>query len=327
MPKQRIEYIDVAKGLLIIMMVIAHIWQSGYVNIFIYNFHMSAFFIISGMLLNYSKTLQKSYFQIVKSRIFTIGIPFCFFEVCGCIMYYIRYGFHQNIKGFIYNTLHLDFNNGVNWFLFTIFFGELIFMALLKFCKKDLLIISAASVSLIVALITPLFVSDKYVIVAVRMLLCIALLAGGYYLNKYLQTKNVFTIILSFCVLLVLTICKVRVDVASLSFTNPLLFVLSSLCGVYLVLQTGKLLCKLPFINNIIKFFGENTLIILGTHNLLYVIIGNALGISDFAQTPLLLGLLLFCIVILLEVPIIYLLNRFAPFLVGKKIRKKQNTN
>ena len=39
----------IAEGcILIILVVIGHIWQDGYVHNFIYNFHMPAFFVISG---------------------------------------------------------------------------------------------------------------------------------------------------------------------------------------------------------------------------------------------------------------------------------------
>lgn len=41
--KKRLEYIDISKGILIILMVIGHIWQGGFVFNLIYAFHMPAF--------------------------------------------------------------------------------------------------------------------------------------------------------------------------------------------------------------------------------------------------------------------------------------------
>ena len=53
--EKRIIDIDCAKGILIILMVIAHVFQYGVVHDIVYSFHMAAFFVISGILMNYSK--------------------------------------------------------------------------------------------------------------------------------------------------------------------------------------------------------------------------------------------------------------------------------
>ena len=49
--KNRLDYIDRAKGVLIILVVVGHIWQSGKVFNTIYFFLMPAFFAISGLIL------------------------------------------------------------------------------------------------------------------------------------------------------------------------------------------------------------------------------------------------------------------------------------
>ena len=47
---KRIEWIDIAKGIGIILVVIGHISQIEVLNDIIYSFHMPLFFIISGYL-------------------------------------------------------------------------------------------------------------------------------------------------------------------------------------------------------------------------------------------------------------------------------------
>ncbi|MEO8723055.1 MAG: acyltransferase family protein [Sphingobium sp.] len=44
----RLEWVDAAKGLGIILVVIAHVWTRGFVRDFIYSFHMPLFFLLSG---------------------------------------------------------------------------------------------------------------------------------------------------------------------------------------------------------------------------------------------------------------------------------------
>jgi len=46
----RYDYIDIAKGLGILMVVWAHIMITGWTHQFIYAFHMPLFFLLSGML-------------------------------------------------------------------------------------------------------------------------------------------------------------------------------------------------------------------------------------------------------------------------------------
>lgn len=50
---KRIEYLDYAKGIGIILVVLGHILIKGNIKIYIYSFHMPLFFIISGYLFNY----------------------------------------------------------------------------------------------------------------------------------------------------------------------------------------------------------------------------------------------------------------------------------
>ena len=72
--KERLEYIDTARGILIILVVIGHIWQAGFVHNFIYSFHMPAFFFISGMLMSHTRAYDKKYIQFVSSRIYSFGV-------------------------------------------------------------------------------------------------------------------------------------------------------------------------------------------------------------------------------------------------------------
>jgi len=52
----RVQWVDFAKGVAIILMVVAHvIWQGTNLIAFIYTFHMPFFFVMAGYLLNTEK--------------------------------------------------------------------------------------------------------------------------------------------------------------------------------------------------------------------------------------------------------------------------------
>lgn len=315
--RERIDYIDRAKGILILLVIIGHVFQGGYVHDYIYIFHMPAFFIISGMLMNHSSVIDKPYTTIIKSRVYSIGVPFLFFELYGCLSYIIRFGFKQSVAGFIFNTVTCAFNNGVNWFLFALFWGELLFLATVKAVRKNRLALFVfAAAIFIINLFIP---SANRIVLAFRQaLLCFVLLVVGYLLESLLTQEKTIWGIVSAIVIILIPLFSESIDLASMELRNPLVFLVGAICGTYLMLLIGRLLPKKPF-----NYLGQNTIIIFGTHNLFYILIGHALGITDFHITPVLTGFVIFIGVIAIEIPIMCLMNRYLPFLIGK--RKKSN--
>lgn len=116
---KRIKYLDSTKGLLILTVILGHIFTKGYLHDFIYTFHMPAFFIISGILFNYSKSIQKDFTYFLKTKIYTLFLPIFLIEVFGIAMDILNYGYTQNIFGYLYNLLHLYL-----WSLFQLFLME-----------------------------------------------------------------------------------------------------------------------------------------------------------------------------------------------------------
>ena len=69
---QRLEYLDIAKGIGILLVVWAH--AKGPFQSHIYQFHMPFFFLISGYL--YSS--KKNFLEYLKGKICSLYIPFVF---------------------------------------------------------------------------------------------------------------------------------------------------------------------------------------------------------------------------------------------------------
>lgn len=73
---------------------------------------------------------------------------------------------------------------------------------------------------------------------------------------------------------------------------------------------------------NLLIYFGRNSLIILCTHqcimSLIRVIFRNDL-------TGMISGFIMFLIVILIEIPVIEIINRYLPFIIGKKYDSCKN--
>lgn len=98
--KERIDYIDVAKGLGMFLVIWGHIKHGGITHSFVYSFHMPLFFFISGMLFVPSK--YSSFALFLKKKSQTLLLP------------YILYSIFTWLIWVGYNTTSTD--SGVNYF-------------------------------------------------------------------------------------------------------------------------------------------------------------------------------------------------------------------
>lgn len=271
---------------------------------------MPAFFIISGILFNYSKTLEKPFASVLKKKVKNILVPLIFFEILGSIIYVIRFGFTQSIFGFIYNTLSFNFNNGPDWFLFVLFIDEIAFIIIYK-AIKNRYVIGGVAIGLAILSMT---VSHNMIS---KLMLCFSFIVVGYIFYIFFSKTNILAVVLSFCLVILCALINSVVDVSQMHLGNPLIFWIGAVAGTKLILILG---IYKSF--SILEFYGKNSLIIMGTHQPLLLLIKELTTMKSFS---LLSGGLIFIVVIILEIPIICLFNRFLPFLVGKKATRQEN--
>lgn len=319
--KKRLDYIDRAKGILIILMVIGHIWQKGYLFDFIYAFHMPGFFIISGMLMCHTRSCEKNYLTFAKSRVLAYGMPFVMIELLGCLTDIVRHGGPTlNWKGYLFNTLTLQFNDGNLWFLLDLCLMELLFTALYKGIKNEKAIFGVSVVLFAVRYLLPADV--LYVSTVVSVCKYFVFFAVGYCFSALLTKQN--AIAAGICGAYVLAYAAFGGMLSGV--VKDIAYVCSGICGTYAVLQLARLDLG-EAVNKVLKFAGSNTLIIYGTHHFYYVAVATAMGIRDFTSTPIGAGLLLLAAVTILELPTITIINRWLPFLAGKRRRKERNAH
>lgn len=309
---KRIDYLDNSKGILIILMVAAHVFQDCYFYDFTYSFHMMAFFFISGILLNYSSSLTKPYKKVIESKIRTMAIPFVFFELLGILRDLLR-GYHQSIFGFLHNTISLQFNNGILWFLFTIFFAELIFVPFAKAIRNHYYLALIAIVLLVFSYFVPQ--SSEVLVYAVRISRAIFFLCSGYLSERLFSKQRSFIAFVCIAAVAVLTALHLNVEFTTPGLRSLPFYIINSFCGIFFILNVSMY----RFWGKWLKVIGSNSLIVYGTHSLYYVVFGYWLGITDFTAITLWQGLIVLLLVALAEIPTVYLLNRYAPFLVGKR--------
>ena len=82
MTDKRISYIDMAKGIGIILVVLGHsIFPSENLTTWIYSFHMPLFFILSGMLLSHTHATEQALTSFIRKKAQAIFIPYFVFSV------------------------------------------------------------------------------------------------------------------------------------------------------------------------------------------------------------------------------------------------------
>lgn len=91
---KRIAWVDIFKGVVIILMVLGH--STGRFNIYIYQFHMAAFFFISG----FTSNLSKTWFDIAWNKFCTLILPLVTVFVLSFFVY--------KLFGALFPTLELN---------------------------------------------------------------------------------------------------------------------------------------------------------------------------------------------------------------------------
>ncbi len=326
MSKQRLDYIDVAKAYLIFLVIVGHIMivlNPTYSKIllsagesWITAFHMPAFFIIHGMLFNEEKWREKSFWNYLKSRSFSLIIPYLFFETIGIICRLIMY--KQSIKDGLYNLITVCCNIGADWFLIAMFMGCMVFWFVTRYfnhiCSLLMIILSF--------LIPVLIRENQLLIVLCRGVIAFGFIMVGYYGKKMFLDEKIKTpswIIGAFLVLTGCAIINLKYsgnDIFSGVVNSPLTLYIGGVSGTVFILGIAQII-KIKGS----EIIGKHTLSIMGTHQL--VIYALPTFVSSFYNGSLLMGILMFIVIVFFEIPVVYLLNRYIPFLVGRPVNHR----
>lgn len=126
----RIEYLDVLRGIAIVLMIIGHIGGQPYIDRYIHMFHMPVWFFISGWLYH---DKHSSYKSIISKKFRSLIIPYAFW---GIVQYPIWVAFNIDANNKLQPLINLLWVNtselmpiaGALWFLTSLFFAEIIFI-------------------------------------------------------------------------------------------------------------------------------------------------------------------------------------------------------
>ena len=290
--KNRVGYFDIAKGIGIILVVIAHIeYVSAPVRFYIVTFHMPLFFIVSGMLAELTDEKERSLKELVLKKLKRIMLPYLIFSILYPLIDFVYFFLTGNgdpygsLKPNLLDSLML-YGNSVLWFLPTAFFGEVIFLLVIKACLKiskkyaRILTTLATFLSGIAAFFLFGKMQNHFIVALVRFFISAFFVAAGslvYGIIRNKQIKSFVKAVAGIALLFILLLIHGRNGIVDMHFGvygNIYLYILNALTGslgVIFISMSMEGIKKL-FPCRILSFYGVNSLFVMITHINFYVL-------------------------------------------------------
>lgn len=259
---KRIEWLDVAKGIVILFMILGHTGLPLRLSNIIFAFHMPFFFVASGLTTNFTKYPIGSFcYKKLKS----LGIPFVIYSLINLILWPIAK--KETYHSFIINFMEDGWGGVALWFIPVLFFA--LFMARIVYLIKDDKIRN--TVTVLLPFLSGILCFYKLHLpwnLSVVPLATFFVLAGDY-CKRFLDTlysldkPKWYWFILSLVVMLVVSQMW-RLDMAFNSVLPIVPKIVAALCGCYCVEKVSVFIAKkMGYVSKIFKEIGKETYIIL----------------------------------------------------------------
>lgn len=349
--KRRIAYLDIARGIGMILVVVGHVeYVDSTLRLFIAAFHMPLFFLISGILIWEKQEEEGKFIELVKRKLRSIMLPYVVFSLLS----FAIEGGRIAIKGLdqwevvfrqLFQSLCLQ---GVStlWFLPALFMSELFFVLIRKKFKNSWTIGIISAIVIIVAFLNTAEQNiyrlhgeslawgllHDVVSMLLRNLFCAGLVGAGYYMGRYLLPRLtklwqvLAGLLASGIAAWVVIPMNLGVDLRYMQLGNLSLFWLGAVGGALAVLFLSRLLEAVPVsaVKLPLEYFGRSSLIIMVTHmdfRVLYCSIRVAGLLQQLWNNQAVFCVCIVVLVFLIEIPVIWFVNRYLPMIMGKKYK------
>ena len=336
--QQRIEWIEIAKAIGIMLIVLGHSSIPANIGKYIYSFHVPLFFFLSGYLFDIFK--YKSYGEFLKKKIRSLLIPYAFFSLITYLFWVLlgrHFGDDANLNiNILKPFIGIFYSNGIDnwlqhatilWFITCLFVVENFFYFLTTYFRKDLVLFLALTGFGIIGAI-----DNLYMPIRLPWGMNIAFTAVVFYgvgnILKRRVSLNIFnslsTKLIAFFVFVVSSIVfcflNKRVDMNLNEFHNFFYFYISAMSGIFVCILMAQFIPH----NKIMSYMGNNSFIIMALHSITFSLIK---GFQFFIlKIPLqvlennfMVNLFYTIVSIILLFPIIYIINTYLPFIMGRK--------
>lgn len=315
----RIRYLDWAKGLAIIFVIFGHVvTKKIFFRNWFYSFHLPLFFIISGILIAVKLQNKNIKDFDIKKKIINIMKPYFITSVFITIILYfenllkitvVKETFFDNIRNML-----VFLGVKATWYLPCLAICLLLFYFLIKHInsKEKVLFIS-----LCLFLMPFLFsnIDIDGIKILFRSFVGLFFLCIGYYGKDYIEDvkPSIFIIIILLIINIFSSYFMGSVDLWSLKMAEPVLYLTSAVSGTLAIIFVFKRLSETKLKLKLLNFIGQNSLLYFSTHIVfIYLIKFIYLKIftSELFLKEIVYGSIITIIVVLVELPFIYGINR-----------------
>ena len=306
--KERIEWIDIARGLGLLLVFVGHI-HPPYITTWIYTFHMPLFFFLSGMVFS-----MHPWKDFIRKKIWRLVIPyFCL----GAVIYlfYAAVYIYEQRDGDEYGRMLINFLEQkafwTIWFLAALFFAEIILWLQFRLFPQWLIKITSPLIMLCafawyrsggstlpwcfdVACVAQFFIYTGY------------LFKRNYHKLRLKKYQKLSAIILLLIINIVagmacIKFSRSQLDMSVGLYGNELLTLISAFAGIGAVI----LFCQM-ITSKFLTYLGKNTMVFFGWHSRIVIVAcGMIYGALGFFQDKSISSQILYCITTLIMIFVI----------------------
>lgn len=330
--KNRIEWLDSARGFAICMIVLAHITQyfpeAKDLNSFICGFHVSIFFVLSGCMAFVQREKREDFLRFVCKKAKTLLVPYAIFSTINfglkAIVFFIQDKYTSTVFQKELVELFIT-GNGTVWFLTTLFLVEIIYQILKKYMKE-----SSYVYTVFVVIFGSLpFLLNTYISPVLSVMKRVSMALAFYYVGYLLMRIISRTSISKGYELVTAIVLLIGGHFVWKNYGSQISYYEAIFSGGIASIATNMLLAigfvllfkGLPVIR-FMSYLGRNSLIVMLIHPLLLMCYVYPIGfpgdtISYMQQRKYIL--VAFIILTVLQIPFIELINRYFPWMIGKE--------
>ncbi|WP_321518090.1 acyltransferase family protein [uncultured Bacteroides sp.] len=323
---QRINYIDLAKGICILLIILHHIQSpinqtEGYRMLTC--FRVPLYFVLSGLFFK----KYSGFINFILRKVNKLVVPFIFFLTLTYLIFSCLWGISGHInyitmmpqriaEGFLTKTIYI---NIPLWFLVSLFETSVMFYLIISLADK--LPLNKWYKEGIIAGICLLTGFTGYYLQSFHINLplwidssmaCLPFYYTGYFLRKETSVLMPNKADKYIPILLILFAVLVYFLAGPLHKISYLSYYVSAMSGTSFVLLLSKLAVRIP----VVSFLGRYSVIILGIHCIIIIVLKDHL---TFITNPWLLSATIFALVVLISIPAVKLLIRYLPWFVCQK--------
>lgn len=321
---KRLNFIDIAKGIGIILVVLGHSLAYECHNrlfFMIYSFHMPLFFFLSGFV--FKSKDSASYFS---GKVKTLLVPLVCFQALNIFTYdillFLGLEEHHGIIAF-----------GGFWFLGTLLFVSCLYYILSEkvfsnFKHSNIVILLSAALTMTFGLIYAQGISDQSNQIIATSFVAYSFYAVGHIcstpqklMSLVLSNSKIFRLLATIIGLLLFALLAYlvgftdrNVDMNTSRYGDSFFFILNALVGIFATM----FICIGFFKNRILEFFGKNSLMIFLIHIPLWRFFFFVCEKNLNLHSKFGLSICVFAICITLSSIFAELIGKYFPWLTGK---------